>query len=147
MGIRSIFLITDSLYNCDCGWSAVPKKHACALSFQLLLTSEVTAKTDARLALCIPSFPELRNCWPSTRVKPARIRKTLHWHLNYAFGTIYVKEKTTSNQQTNKPVKAKFLNILYPYSFVANINNPGTRHLIKNLQPKLNLQSTILPYI
>ena len=34
MGIRSIFLITDSLYNCDCGWSAVPKKHACALSFR-----------------------------------------------------------------------------------------------------------------
>ena len=145
MGIGSIFLITDSLYNCDCGWSAVPKKHACALSFQLLLTSEVTAKTEARLAHCIPPFQEPRNYWPSTRVKPARIHKTLH--LRFAFGTIYVKEKPTSNQQTNKPVKAKFLNILYPYSFVANINNPGTRHLIKNLQPKLNLQSTILPYI
>ena len=144
MGIRSIFLITDSLYNCDCGWSAVPKKHACALSFQLLPTSEVTAKTEARLAHYTPPFQEPRNCWPSTRVKPARIRKTLH--LNFAFGTIYVKEKPTSNQQRNKPLKAKFLNILYPYSFVANINNPGTRHLIKNLQPKLNLQSTILPY-
>ena len=136
MGIRSIFLITDSLYNCDCGWSAVPKKHACALSFQLLLASVVTALTVARLANCIRS---------STRVRHARIHITVH--LPCAVGTIYVKEKPTSNQQTNKPLKAKFLNILYPYSFVANINNPGTRHLIKNLQPKLNLQSTILPYI
>ena len=60
---------------------------------------------------------------------------------------LWEKKKPTGNQQTNKPSKTKFLNILYPYSFVANINNPGTRHLIKNLQPKLNLQSTILPYI
>ena len=33
MSRRSIFLITDSLHNYDCGWSAVPKKDACALSF------------------------------------------------------------------------------------------------------------------
>ena len=137
MSIRNIFLITDSLYNYDCGWSAVPKKDASALSFQLLLTSVVTILTVARLAYCI---------WRSTRVRHARVHITHHW-LRWAFGTIYVKEKPTSNQQTKKPVKAKFLNILYPYSFVANINNPGTRHLIKNLQPKLNLQSTILPYI
>ena len=142
MGIRSISLITDSLYNCDCGWSAVPKKDACALSFQLLLTSVVTILTVARLAYCI---------WRSTRVRHARIHITHHWSY-WAFGTIYVKEKPTSNQQTKKPVKTKFLNILtltvLPIRLLLTSVIPElTRHLIKNLQPKLNLQSTILPYI
>ena len=142
MGIRSIFLITDSLYNCDCGWSAVPKKHACALSFQLLLASVVTALTVARLALCIRS---------STRVRHARIHITVH--LAWAYGTIYVKEKPTSNQQTKKPAKTKFLNIssltVHPIRLMllTSVIQELTRHLIKNLQPKLTLQYTILLYI
>ena len=142
MSIRNIFLITDSLYNYDCGWSAVPKKDACALSFQLLLTSVVTALTVARLALCIRR---------STRVRHARVHITHHWS-HWAFGTIYVKEKPTSNQQTKKPAKTKFLNIssltVHPFRLLlTSVIQELTRHLIKNLQPKLNLQYTILPYI
>ena len=141
MSRRSIFLITDSLHNYDCGWSAVPKKDASALSFQLLLTSVVTALTVARLALCIRS---------STRVRHARIHITVH--LAWAYGTIYGKEKPTSNQQTKKPAKTKFLNISSLTDtpirlLLTSVFQELTRHLIKNLQPKLNLQYTILPYI
>ena len=138
MSIRNIFLITDSLYNYDCGWSAVPKKDACALSFQLLLTSVVTVLTVARLAYCI---------WRSTRVRHARVHITHHWS-HRAFGT----EKPTSNQQTKKPAKTKFINILsltvHPIRLLlTSVIQELARHLIMNLQPKLTLQYTILPYI